>query len=348
MSKQLPPRSDLRQLKIQAKDLHKAHQQETPEAVRRIREFHPHFTDSTNAGVLASRFYLQDAQLVLAREYGFPSWPKLVIGVATAANNSPPTEEDARLIRNLLAEETDQESHGMVAAAILILSLEVGEAGEVMKYLTDAEIEEVIQGLAQLKDLPTQGQRQALAACAEAGRTVDLKDVDPLGFGMVALEIAMGPKRAAEIFARHSHLPMPKNRPEYRPKLSAEYLSMKRDLKHRFQNTPSGQMDLDELSEAIVKMAEISRVEGMLALEDMADESSRMENLLRDGIRLAVDGTATDLITDLMETTSQALVHSYELRCRMIIEGVKAVQNGENPRIVEYRLHCFYKPQAHP
>ena len=122
---------------------------------------------------------------------------------------------------------------------------------------------------------------------------------------------------------------------------------MKQDLEQRLQNTPSGQMDLDALSEVIVGMAEISRVEGLQALEEMVNESSRMENLLRDGIRLAVDGTATDLVTDLMTTTMQALVHNYQLRCQMIIEGVKAVQNGENPRLVETKLHSFYKPQAH-
>ena len=58
----------------------------------------------------------------------------------------------------------------------------------------------------------------------------------------------------------------------------------------------------------------------------------------------AVDGTGTDLITGLMETKMQTLLHSYELRCRMIIEGLKAVQSGENPRIVEKRLHSLYKP----
>jgi hypothetical protein len=346
MSKQLPPRSDLRQLKIQAKDLHKAHQQENPEAVQRIKNFHPQFTDSTDADLSAFRFGLQDAQLVIAREYGFPSWPKLVIGVASVTHDSPPSEESARLIRDLLAEQTDQQSPGMVNVAILILSLDVGEAAEVLKYLSDAEIDEVIHGLSQLRDLPTERQQQALTACAQAGRTVDLKDVDPLGFGLVALEISVGPQRAAEIFARQN-LPMPKKRPAHRPKLSREYLTMKHDLRQRLQNIPSGQMDLDALSEVIVSMAEISRVEGLLALEEMADESSRMENLLKQGIRLAVDGTATDLVTNLMTTTMQALVHNYQLRCQMIIEGVKAVQNGENPRIVETRLHSFYKPQAH-
>jgi hypothetical protein len=114
-----------------------------------------------------------------------------------------------RLIRDLLTEQTDQLNPAMVNAAILILSLDVGEAGELMKYLTDAEIEEVIQGLSQLRDLPTERQQQALTACAQAGRTVDLKDIDPLGFGLVALEISVESKRAAEIFARQN-LPMPK------------------------------------------------------------------------------------------------------------------------------------------
>ena len=35
---------------------------------------------------------------------------------------------------------------------------------------------------------------------------------------------------------------------------------------------------------------------------------------------------------------------SYELRWRMMTEGLKAAQSGENPRIVEKRLHSLYKP----
>src|SRR5688500_15258821 len=75
MKRQLPPRADLQQLKTQAKELLKAHDAGDPDALARVREAHPRFAkaSSVDAGALK----LSDAQLVLAREYGFASWPAL-------------------------------------------------------------------------------------------------------------------------------------------------------------------------------------------------------------------------------------------------------------------------------
>lgn len=65
MNKQLPERPDLDQLKKQAKDLLDDIRAQRPEALARV-----------PANELAG-FALADAQRVLAREYGFPSWTKL-------------------------------------------------------------------------------------------------------------------------------------------------------------------------------------------------------------------------------------------------------------------------------
>jgi hypothetical protein len=73
MKRELPSRPNLEQLRIQARELLKAHQSRHPEAIRRIQESHPRL--STPAPSASLR--LSDAQLVIAREYGFESWPKL-------------------------------------------------------------------------------------------------------------------------------------------------------------------------------------------------------------------------------------------------------------------------------
>jgi len=62
--------------------------------------------------------------------------------------------------------------------------------------------------------------------------------------------------------------------------LRAEYRNMKRELKREVRGTPTLQMDLDELRELIVSMAEVARVEGIQALE----------GLLAEGLQLTVDG----------------------------------------------------------
>ena len=76
MSKSLPSRPNLEQLKTQAKELHKQFLAAQPEAVARVREFFPD-SASIRREIKQESFRLHDAQRVIAREYGFASWPKL-------------------------------------------------------------------------------------------------------------------------------------------------------------------------------------------------------------------------------------------------------------------------------
>jgi ankyrin repeat protein len=69
--RQLPPRPSVDQLRRQARDLQRQARAGESAAVGRVRDFHPH------AHVELPNLKLSDAQLVLAREYGFPSWPRL-------------------------------------------------------------------------------------------------------------------------------------------------------------------------------------------------------------------------------------------------------------------------------
>jgi ankyrin repeat protein len=76
-SQQLPPKPSLRQLRNQAKDLLQALQAGEAEAIRRIAASHPRFSGSSQAEIAAAEIVLADAQLVIARELGFDSWPRL-------------------------------------------------------------------------------------------------------------------------------------------------------------------------------------------------------------------------------------------------------------------------------
>ena len=66
--KELPSRPSLEQYKKQAKDLLKSHKSGDREALSRIERHHPRFG--------SAKFALADAQLVVAREHGFESWPQ--------------------------------------------------------------------------------------------------------------------------------------------------------------------------------------------------------------------------------------------------------------------------------
>jgi ankyrin repeat protein len=77
MTRQLPPRPSLEQLRKQAKALLKEHQSASPESLARIRQSHPGHRSSSDAEIAKTRFSLADAQLTVAREYGFDSWTRL-------------------------------------------------------------------------------------------------------------------------------------------------------------------------------------------------------------------------------------------------------------------------------
>ncbi len=75
-TKPLPSRPNLEQYKKQAKELLKAYRSSDAEAMRRTKRNHPRFSGLSDAGLRSAKFALADAQLVIAREHGFESWPK--------------------------------------------------------------------------------------------------------------------------------------------------------------------------------------------------------------------------------------------------------------------------------
>ena len=111
MPRLLPPRPNLEQLRKQAKDLRKSLKSGDPEAIKRIQENHPRWARVSGSDIRDTPFSLSEAQLVIAREYGFASWPKLKAHVdSVALERGDPlelfkkafAEHDAVLFRKLL------------------------------------------------------------------------------------------------------------------------------------------------------------------------------------------------------------------------------------------------------
>jgi len=102
MSQEPPTRAmrenpDLDQLKRQAKELLEAYRASSPEGVAEVTAYHRTATPEI--------FALHDAQFVLARSYGFESWPKLkasVDGVTAATLHAAVENGDLRTARELL------------------------------------------------------------------------------------------------------------------------------------------------------------------------------------------------------------------------------------------------------
>jgi hypothetical protein len=73
----LPSKPNLEHLKYQAKDLLKGHAARDAAVAQRIREFHPRWAKGSDAEIFKATIRLSDAQLAIAREYGFASWARL-------------------------------------------------------------------------------------------------------------------------------------------------------------------------------------------------------------------------------------------------------------------------------
>ena len=74
--RELPARPDLEQYKKQAKDLARDCELGTPGALARISRHHPRFHKPPESEIRNASVALADAQLVIAREHGFESWPR--------------------------------------------------------------------------------------------------------------------------------------------------------------------------------------------------------------------------------------------------------------------------------
>lgn len=139
MTPQLPERPNLEQLKRQAKDLLRAAKARDAAALARLRAL-PAFTHEATDGALAAVVALHDAQSVIAREHGIPSWTALVArveeltlesGAAVTQFIEAATEVRADRAARLLA------LHPGIADASFHTALVLGDAARVDAQLTE-------------------------------------------------------------------------------------------------------------------------------------------------------------------------------------------------------------------
>jgi len=138
-TQQLPGRPNLEQLKRQAKDLLHSAQAKDPAALARMRAL-PAFASKTDQDLSRATPALHDAQSVIAREHGFPSWTalrekveELTLQIAEAAEEfvRAATEERTGRAERLLA------LHPKIARASFYAALVLGDAEEVETRLAE-------------------------------------------------------------------------------------------------------------------------------------------------------------------------------------------------------------------
>jgi ankyrin repeat protein len=106
--KELPPRPSLEQYKKQAKELLRDCKSGQPEALHRLKKNHPRLAKVDDAGLQSMRLALADAQLGIAREYGFESWPKFARHIEEITRDGSPVSTFEAAVGAVVAGEATE------------------------------------------------------------------------------------------------------------------------------------------------------------------------------------------------------------------------------------------------
>lgn len=143
MTRTLPSRPHLDFLKKEAKELLAAHQAAQPEATDRLRKYFPTLAD----------IGLAEAQLTLAREYGFASWAKLKQFVETSPDAPTPLAFVNALLEPPLPEALKMwEAHHATLRQDVAVAAMVGDLESVRRAV--AEQPSLLKGPISPKDIP--------------------------------------------------------------------------------------------------------------------------------------------------------------------------------------------------
>ena len=80
--------------------------------------------------------------------------------------------------------------------------------------------------------------------------------------------------------------------------------------------------------------------EGLLSFEVLILQM--IDSFIQEAVRLAVDGTEADIITDILETRSRSVL-LLRTRSMLIMEGLRAIRAGHNPVVVRHKLAATYQ-----
>jgi hypothetical protein len=120
-TKQLPANPSLDHLKHQAKDLIRQQALREPSSAQRLREFHPSLRRATDREIFSSHLTLSDAQLTIAREYGFASWARLKQHIEKPGLRNPALPHHERIEDAIFRHAVDLIDAGDISGLSLLL-----------------------------------------------------------------------------------------------------------------------------------------------------------------------------------------------------------------------------------
>lgn len=144
VSRRLPARPHPDVPKREARELLAQLQQGLPDALERVRRRHPKYKDMPDDAAIVSRCKLSDAQLVVAREYGFSNWAEMKQRISV--------EAPARALREAIWADDRAGVAAILRATPELLHLPVlsGNWGPPMSHAANLGRIEIVQACAEL------------------------------------------------------------------------------------------------------------------------------------------------------------------------------------------------------
>ena len=216
-----------------------------------------------------------------------------------------------------------------------------------LAHLTDREIQMV------LREVDTKDLSLALTSAGTAVKGKMFSNVSRRVATMLREEMgsmkAAGRSREEAVAVQHEILHVvqllhaagqldwpPKKKGRAKPKKAPA--GLKREIRNTLKKS-LGELSFEDLDGVFPSLAELARLEGILALDGLFD---RADPFVETAIRFIVDGTEPGLVMDILEAQQESLLREHEVKLRKVVEGVMAIQSGDNPRIVGQKLQALY------
>jgi len=103
---------------------------------------------------------------------------------------------------------------------------------------------------------------------------------------------------------------------------------------------PLAQLSLEDIDQMFEYLAEITRKDGLLALEAAVECAE--DDFISSGISLIAEGTDQELVKDILETWMESLLDMQRKKYRKLIEGTLALQRGFNSREVRRIMSVIF------
>jgi hypothetical protein len=113
------------------------------------------------------------------------------------------------------------------------------------------------------------------------------------------------------------------------------------DPEAALRDTPLSQLSLEALSELLTDIAILARSEAISELERIVELVDDADLAL--GLRIAIDYADRGDPREILERRMRTRLQDYETKYRMVVEGVKTIQCGEPPRVIEQKVRSFFE-----